>query len=144
MSRGFGGTSIGKNHTPLPNCRGHRCSGGVFACAALAEIDACSQASRAARKAIASPIPRDAPVMKSARPLSDMRSLQWRIGAEHTVGTLDHGALERSRGDSEILCENRAMATRAAASLPFAASRPAARASSARSAPPRASPNSRR
>ena len=45
---------IGKNHNALPNSWRHRCSGGVFACDALAEIDACSQpnAHRSSRPAL--------------------------------------------------------------------------------------------
>src|SRR5262245_5885295 len=53
--------------------------------------------SRAARSAMASPMPREAPVMKSVRPCSDMiRSRQRRVGAVDAVGGLDHGALERA------------------------------------------------
>src|SRR5215470_7093321 len=62
--------------------------------------------SRAARSAMASPMPREAPVMKSVRPASDMIcSRQRRVGAVDAVGGLDHGALERAGLHREIFRE---------------------------------------
>src|SRR5215468_9260803 len=62
--------------------------------------------SRAARSAMASPMPREAPVMKSVRPVSDMiHSRQRRVGAVDAVGALDHGALERASLHRHVLCE---------------------------------------
>ena len=37
------GDTDGKNHAPLSDYRGHRCSGRAFTCAAAAEINACSR-----------------------------------------------------------------------------------------------------
>ena len=102
-------------------------------------------ASRAARSAIASPMPREAPVMKSGLRdaiQSSPAPLSLRIDA---VGAFDHGALEAAGRDRDILREEprqRDAGRRRRCRRRRCAAPPAPR--SASSAPPAASANSRR
>src|SRR5437016_3371234 len=66
--------------------------------------------SRAARSAIASPMPREAPVMNRVFPLSVAMgkypsACKRRFGGIDALGAVDHGALEASGADRQVLGE---------------------------------------
>src|SRR5437763_10207814 len=79
---------------------------GVSVLAAMATL----APSRAARSAIASPMPREAPVMNRVFPRSvamgkNPSACKRRLGGIDAVGAVDHGALEASGADRQVLGE---------------------------------------